>query len=131
LPAIDALEAGRTVDTTGMHPALLGLFRPNIQPFLMVMFRQEPAKLAAAYRGPILILQGDADIQVSVVDANALKAAQPAAKLVILPGVNHVMRAGSRDPAETRANYADPSLPLAPGVVDAIAAFAKAQPGTN
>lgn len=131
LPAIDALEAGRTVDTTGMHPALLGLFRPNIQPFLMVMFRQEPAKLAAAYRGPILILQGDADIQVSVADANLLKTAQPAATLVILPGVNHTLRLGSRDRAETQANYADPSLPLAPGVVDTIAAFVKRQPGTN
>lgn len=131
LPAIDALEAGKTVDTTGMHPALLGLFRPNIQQFLMVMFRQDPAKLAAAYKGPILILQGDADIQVSVVDANLLKAAQPKARLIILPGVNHLMKAGSRDRAETQANYADPSLPLAPGVVDAIAAFVKAQPGTN
>ena len=131
LPAIDALEAGRTVDTTGMHPALLGLFRPNIQPFLMVMFQQDPAKLAAAYRGPILILQGDADIQVSVADANLLKTAQPAATLIILPGVNHTLRLGSRDRAETQANYADPSLPLAPGVVDTIAAFVKRQPGTN
>ena len=131
LPAIDALEAGKTVDTTGMHPALLGLFRPNIQPFLMVMFRQDPATLAAAYRGPILILEGDADIQVSVSDANLLKAANPAAKLVILPGVNHLMKTGARDMAATQANYADPSLPLAPGVVETIAAFVKSQPGTN
>lgn len=128
LPAIDALEAGKTVDTTGMHPALLGLFRPNIQHFLMVMFQQDPAKLAAAYKGPVLILQGDADIQVQVTDANLLKAAQPAATLVILPGVNHTLRLGTRDRAETQANYADPSLSLAPGVVDAIAAFVKARP---
>ncbi|MFA7264495.1 MAG: alpha/beta hydrolase [Caulobacter sp.] len=131
LPAIDALEAGRPVDTTGMPPPLLRLFHPAIQHFLIVMFRQDPAKLAAAYKGPILVLQGDADLQVSVADADALKAAQPAAKLVILPGVNHVMRAGSRDRAATRANYADPSLPLAPGVVDAVADFVAAQPGTN
>lgn len=131
LPAIDALEAGRPVDTAGMPPPLLRLFHPAVQGFVMVMFRQDPAKLAAAYQGPVLILQGDADLQVSVADANALKVAQPAAKLVILPGVNHVMRTGSRDPAETRANYADPSLPLAPGVVEAIAAFVTAQPGTN
>lgn len=131
LPAIDALEAGRTVDTTGMPAPLLRLFHPAIQGFLMVMFRQDPAKLAAAYQGPVLILQGDADLQVSVADANALKAARPTAQLVILPGVNHVMRTGSRDLAETRANYADPSLPLAPGVVETISAFVTAQPGTN
>jgi len=131
MAALDALEAGRTVDTTGMHPGLLGLFRPNVQGFLIVMFRQDPAKLAAAYRGPVLILQGDTDIQVQVADANLLAAANPGAKLVILPGVNHILKAGSRDRAATQANYADPSLPLAPGVVDAIAAFVKAQPGTN
>lgn len=131
MAALDALEAGKTVDTTGMHPGLLGLFRPNVQGFLIVMFRQDPAKLAAVYKGPVLILQGDADIQVSVADANLLAAANPAAKLVILPGVNHILKAGSRDRAATAANYADPSLPLAEGVVDAIAAFVKAQPGTN
>jgi hypothetical protein len=58
-------------------------------------------------------------------------AAHPGARLVILPGVNHILKAGSRDRAETRANYADPSLPLAPGVVEAIADFLTAQPGTN
>lgn len=131
MAALEALEAGKTVDTTGMHPGLLGLFRPAVQGFLIVMFRQDPAKLAAAYRGPVLILQGDTDIQVQVADANLLAAANPAAKLVILPGVNHILKVSSRDRAATVASYADPSLPLAPGVVDAIAAFLKAQPGTN
>lgn len=131
LPAIDALEAGKRVDTTSMHPALMGLFHPSLQGFLIVMFQQEPVKLAAAYKGPMLILQGDADIQVSVADANLLAAAHPGAKLVLLPGVDHLLKAGSRDMAATMANYADPSLPLAPGVVDAIAAFVLAQPGTN
>lgn len=125
LHAIDELEAGRKVDTATMPPALLGLFRPNVQDFLIVMFQQDPARLAAAYKGPLLILQGDADIQVSVEDARLLAAAHPGAKLLILPGVNHIMKAGTRDRAETRANYADPSLPLAPGVIDSIAAFVK------
>lgn len=123
LHAIAELEAGRKVDTADMPPALLGLFRPNVQDFLIVMFQQDPARLAAAYKGPVLILQGDADIQVSVEDARLLAAAHPGAKLIILPGVNHIMKAGTRDRAETRANYADPSLPLAPGVVEAIADF--------
>ena len=125
LPALDALEAGKTVDTTGMHPALLPLFHPAVQGFLIVMFRQDPARLAGAYKGKVLILQGDADIQVSFADANLLAAAHPGAKLVILPGVNHLLKAGSREVAATVANYADPSLPLAPGVVEAIAGFVK------
>lgn len=131
LSAIDELEAGRKVDTTGMHPALMPLFHPAVQGFLIVMFQQRPAELAAAYKGPVLILQGDADLQVAVADANLLAAAHPGATLEILPGVTHILKAGSRDRAATRAAAADPALPLAPGVIDAIHDFLKAQPGTN
>ena len=38
LPAIDALEQGRRVDTSGMNPALMPLFRPAVQGFLISMF---------------------------------------------------------------------------------------------
>lgn len=125
LPALDALEAGRKVDTTGMHPALLPLFHPAVQDFLIVMFRQKPAELAATYKGPLLILQGDADIQVSVADAGLLAAAHPGATLAVLGGVNHLLKPGTRDRAATAASYADPSLPLAPQAVEAILAFVK------
>lgn len=128
LHAIDELEAGRMVDVTGMHPALMGLFRPAVQGFLIVMFRQDPVALARTYRGPVLILQGDADIQVAVADAQLLADAHPGAKLVILPGVTHIMKAGTRDRAETRAANADPSPPLAPEVVGAIVEFVTAAP---
>jgi len=47
---------------------------------------------------------------------------------VILPGVTHIMKAGTRDRAETRAANADPSLPLAPEVVGAIVEFVTAAP---
>ena len=125
LNAISELEAGRRVDTAGMHPALLPLFRPAVQSFLIESFRQDPAALAAAVGKPILIVQGDTDLQVSVADARALKAAQPSATLVILPGVNHVLKAAPLDRDTNLATYADPARPLAPGVVEAIADFVK------
>ena len=46
------------------------------------------------------------------------------AELVLLPDANHVLKAVATD--DRRANmaaYVDPTLPLAPGVVDAIANF--------
>ena len=49
------------------------------------MFRQDPAKLAASLKVPLLIVQGERDIQVSTADAKALAAAQPKAKLVLIP----------------------------------------------
>ena len=130
--AIAQLEAGKRVDTTGMNPALLPLFRPDIQGFLINGFSFDPAKLIAAVRMPVLIVQGNRDIQVGVSDAERLQQALPAAKLAMLPDTNHVLKAvSSDDRAANIATYADPKLPLAPGTVDAIANFVAAsrQPG--
>lgn len=130
MPAIDALEAGKRVDTADMNPALLPLFNPRVQDFLISLFSYDPAALIAKLRLPVLIVQGERDIQVSVADAKRLSAADPAAKLVLLPDVNHVLKAvASDDRGANVATYADPSLPLAPGVVDAIAGFVAAPPG--
>ncbi len=85
LPAIDALEAGKHVDTAVMHPALLRLFRPEVQEFLISAFCYDPPKLLAGYGRPVLILQGQRDLQVREADARALKLADPTATLVLLP----------------------------------------------
>lgn len=127
LPAIDALEAGKPVDTTGMHPALMGLFRPAVQGFLISAFSYDPTRLLAGYAKPVLILQGQRDIQVREADAQALKRADPKATLVLLPDVNHVLKSVASD--DMRANiatYGNSSLPLALGVVQSISDFLKA-----
>jgi hypothetical protein len=128
LPAIDALEAGKHVDTAGMHPALLRLFRPDVQGFLIDAFTYDPAKLLKDYKKPVLIIQGLRDLQVRETDAQALKAADPQASLVLLRDVNHVLKTVTTD--DMRANiatYGDASLPLAPSVVPAIADFLAAE----
>lgn len=125
LPEIDAiiakLKAGESVPAAGMNPALVLLFAPQVQSFLGSVFRQEPAELIAAHDLPVLILNGTADLQTPAADARALASARPDATLVIVERVNHVLK---QVPDDTRAanlaTYADPDLPLAPGVVDAI-----------
>ncbi len=130
MPALDALEAGKRVNTTGMNPALLPLFAPQVQGFLISLFSYDPAALIAKLHMPVLILQGERDLQVSVADAKRLAAADPHARLVLLPDVNHVLKTvGSDDRNANFATYADPSLPLAPGIVDAIAGFVTSPPG--
>lgn len=124
LPAIDALEAGKRVDTANMNPALLPLFRPAVQGFLISAFAFDPAKLLAGYGKPVLILQGQRDLQVREADAQALKSADPKATLILLPDVNHVLKSVASD--DVRANFAtygNSSLPLAPGVVESISDF--------
>ncbi|MCY7281312.1 MAG: alpha/beta hydrolase [Sphingomonas bacterium] len=126
LAALDSLDKGQRVDSKTLPAPLQQLFADSVQPYLMNLMAQDPARFAASLKLPLLIVQGDRDLQVKVVDAKALAAAQPKAKLVLLPAVNHVLKIVASDsPAANFATYGDPSLPIAPGVVDAIASFVK------
>lgn len=127
LSAIAKLEAGQGVDVSAFHPALQNLFAPQIQKFLISAFSYDPAALIGAQRRPVLIVQGEADLQVPIDDAKRLSNALPTAKLVLLPGVNHVLKTVPADnPGANMVAYADPSLPVAPAVADAIAGFVRA-----
>ena len=124
LSILAQLEAGKRVDESAIGPALLPLFRPAVQGFLTSEFALDPAALIRSCRLPVLIVQADHDLQVSVADAKALAHAQPAAKLAILHDTNHVLKTvASTDRAANIATYGDPTLPLAPGVVATIAGF--------
>lgn len=126
LAGVDSLEAGKAVDPSGMPAPLQMLFAPKVQPYLMDMMRQDPAAMARALSIPLLVLQGGKDLQVSVADGEALKAAQPKATLQLLPDMNHVLKdVKGDDRAANAAAYADPDLPLDAGLVDAIAKFVK------
>jgi pimeloyl-ACP methyl ester carboxylesterase len=124
---IDLLEAGKKVDVSATRPEITAIFPPAVQGYLIDLFSYDPPKVLAAYKGPVLILQGERDIQVAVDDAKLLKAADDNAKLVLLPDVNHVLKTVTAD--DRMANlktYLDPKLPIAPGVVAAIADFVAA-----
>jgi len=124
LPIIDALEHQRRVDTTNIHPALQNLFNPEVQGFLINAFSYNPSLLISTISKPVLVLQGQRDLQVKETDARMLKAANPQASLIILPNMNHVMKeVTSGDRKANIASYAEPALPLAPGLIDAIEHF--------
>lgn len=124
LSAIDRLETGERVDVSAMHPALQGLFAPQIQGYLIDLFSHDPAALARDVKLPLLIVQGGNDTQVPEADGDALRAAQPAARYLVLPAMNHVLKdVPQGDPAANAAAYGDPSRPISPGLVDAVADF--------
>lgn len=120
---LSKLEAGKTV--SDVPQLLAGLFRPSVQPYLISEINLDPAALLTRVKLPVLVLQGDNDLQVSVEDAKLLAAAKQDAKLVILPGVNHVLKDVPKDRAANIASYGNPQLPVAPGVVDNVVAFLK------
>lgn len=121
LAILAELEAGRPV--TDVPPPLAALFRPSVQPYMISWLPLDPAEMVAAYEGPVMIGQGDNDIQVGLTDANAMASARPSAKLVIWEGVSHLLKLAPTDRAANAATYRDPDLPLAPGVVEDVAEF--------
>jgi len=118
---LDSLKAGQP--DANVPPALQVIFRPSVQPYLISLFRQDPAQAFAALKVPALIIQGSHDIQVSVDDARQLKAAKPDAELALVEGMNHVLRIVPKDVKQQLASYKDPNRPLAAELGTRIPAF--------
>ncbi|ETK14466.1 alpha/beta fold family hydrolase [Pseudomonas sp. FH4] len=108
---LDRLKAGQ-VDADVPGP-LQSIFRPSVQPYLISLFRADPAAAFARLTMPALIVQGTTDLQVGVADAEKLKEAKPDAELAVIPGMNHVMRIVPNDVKQQLNSYNDPQLPLA------------------
>jgi pimeloyl-ACP methyl ester carboxylesterase len=124
--ALARLEARQRFNNADIPPALQPLFGEAIQLYMIDLLAYDPPRLAASLKLPLLIVQGDRDLQVNVTDADALAAAQPKARKVILPGINHLLKyVGDADRATNVATYANPSLPVAPAAIDAVASFVK------
>lgn len=116
-----SLEQGQL---PGEVPAVFAAaYRPSVQPYLVSWFRYTPTQSIKALGMPVLIVQGDTDIQVGVDQAQALKAAKPDATLAIIPGMNHILKMVPANSPNPVASYGDPTLPLAPQLVSALRDF--------
>lgn len=87
---VDSLKSGFQVKDIPV--VLTSLFRPSVQPYLISWFAIDPAQSIAQVHVPVLIVQGDKDIQVSTEDAEILHRANPRAKKIIIPNMNHVFK---------------------------------------
>ncbi len=123
---IDGLLEGRTA--TEVPPLLAPLYRPSVQPYLISFLNRDSVAIAASLSIPMLVIQGTTDIQVTETDARLLAGARPDVKLLIVPGMNHLLKAVPADPAAQLASYADPTLPVMPALLDGIADFVRSLP---
>jgi hypothetical protein len=111
------------VQVEDVPAALEVLFRKSVQPYLVSWFRYDPTIELRALSVPILIVQGTTDIQVTTDDARLLAGANPEATCVLIDGMNHVLKMVPADQAAQVRSYADPSLPIAPQLVESIIGF--------
>lgn len=124
LAALTEIEAGRHVDVTNMTPALMPLFAPAVQDYLISVINLDPVEVLRAADKEALIIHGDRDIQVSMADASLLDGVRNT-ELRIIDGMNHVLKAAPEDSAGNLATYSDPNLPLAKDLVRRVRRFVK------
>lgn len=115
------LAAGTTV--ASVPPELNLLFRPSAQPFMISWLRYDPSKEITKLRRPVLIVQGTTDMQVRVADAKRLAEGNPGAQLLLIDGMNHVLKTVPNEQGKQASSYSDPSLPVTPDLVRAINRF--------
>lgn len=118
---IRELEEGREVESP--PPALDALFRKSVQPYLISWFKYDPQTVVARLKKPILLMYGSTDIQVSVGDGELLKSSSELADLIVIDGMNHVLKMVGDDMAVQAQSYSDPTFPISDEMVPAITAF--------
>ena len=120
---LEKLKAGEKV--TNVSAELQSLFRPSVQPYLISWLKYAPQNELSKVKVPVLIIQGENDIQVTKEDGQALKAAKPDATVYYFEKMNHVLKDVSVDREENVASYSNPSLPLESGLIEKIVQFIK------
>ena len=124
---IQSLEAGKTFDDVPkVVPKMVALlFHKNNQPFLISMFKHDPAAEVGKLGCPVLVVTGTHDIQISAVDGEMLAAGAKGARHVALKGMSHVLKETDKtDPLEqSKTVYQDLKAPLHPKLVGGLADF--------
>jgi pimeloyl-ACP methyl ester carboxylesterase len=117
---IAAAKAGEAVPAD-MPAGLVAIFNPTVQDLLRAYFTVDPCALAAEVRGPVLVLQGELDAQVSAErDAPRLHEAlakRGEAELVVVPGASHNFK--------SVGSAAEPGFsgPVVTGALEAVAGW--------
>jgi len=90
---------------------------------LISWFRYNPVVEVTRLKIPVLIVQGERDLQVSKSDAMALANADPHADLVLIPHMNHVLKDVGASRQDNLAAYKDPSIPLDQQLITQLNSF--------
>jgi pimeloyl-ACP methyl ester carboxylesterase len=122
---LTALEQGQVAGA--VPPALAALYRPSVQPYLISWFKYDPAVELGKLKVPALVIQGSSDLQVTVDDARKLERGRPGTPVVVIDGMNHVLKMAQGDLAAQTLSYTTPGLPVAPALVTALAGFVNQQ----
>lgn len=115
-------ELMSTDTIVSVHPFLMQLFKPQNQKFLKSWMLLDPVNEIKKITIPILVLNGEEDLQVTQIDFQKLKEAQPNAKTALVPHMNHVLK-DVYSTSENQKSYFQENFPLSSKLVELITAF--------
>lgn len=117
---LDTLKRGYILNN--VPKSFYMLFRPSVQPYMISWLNKDPKVEIAKLKIPILILNGDADLQVDTFEARKLYNSSTNADIHILSQTNHVLKK-VKNIQENQKSYKDPLLPIDSRIVDIVSDF--------
>src|SRR5690606_22200341 len=115
------LKKGNTGDD---YPSELeSLFRKSVQPYIISWMKYSPENEIKKVQCPVFIIQGDCDVQVKVLDAQNLHAANKKNLLKIIPQMSHTLKDAGVACVDQQKTYTNGSLPLSKEFTGAIINF--------
>ncbi|OAD42809.1 alpha/beta hydrolase [Polaribacter atrinae] len=118
----DTLRVKGKIET--VHPFLMSIFGKPNQPFLYSWMQLNPESEIKKLQIPILIINGDKDLQVTVEDAKLLHSANPNSKLVIIENMNHVLK-DIQEEENNLKSYYSPEYQISDKLIKTISLFIK------
>jgi uncharacterized protein len=104
------LEAGHKI--FAVPKELESLYRPPVQSYLISWFRYNPKTEIAKIKIPILMIYGQADTQIDFEQAKLLHDASKNAELLIIKGMNHILKLTGQDVDTQKRSFFDPTISI-------------------
>ncbi|OBX22973.1 MULTISPECIES: alpha/beta hydrolase [Bizionia] len=117
-------ELRETGSIEHVDPELAGIFAKPNQGFFNSWMIYNPSEELKKLKMPILILNGDKDLQVFESDAEGLHQANPKSELVIIPNMNHVLKRIDSD-EDNEKSYKSPDYPLSETLINTLETYIK------
>lgn len=122
-PLLDKLANDEPISDDEVPVFLNALFHSSLRPYLRSFLLIEPRAELTKINTPTLSIIGDTDIQISVEETQAMTEGLKHVKLLIIEGMNHVMKTAPSDRMLNMATYSQSDLPLHEKLMPAILDF--------
>lgn len=113
------------------NPVISSIFAKQNRKFILNYMKYDPSEEIEKLNDlPILVVNGDRDLQVPVSDAEDLHKSAKNSELLIIEDMNHVLKIVSGQQANMKS-YNDPEHPISQKLIDDIEKFIKLHANSN